>query len=272
MTATTTDGDLAVEPTMPTTPARPRSFGWLIRLTAAVMLLLVWQLVARTFFEPQFFPAPTDVAVAAWRMVLDGSLLEGSFVSLARILGGFLIGCVLGVPIGLLMGSFERVSTFVGTYVEFFRFIPSIAWLTPAIIWFGVGETPKIFIIVYTTIFVVIISTTAGVANIPVNKLRAGESLGASRLQMFGQVTFPAAVPHILTGMRIAIANSFTTVVAAEMIAASQGLGYLIWTSRVYFATDVVFVGMVSLGLLGFLFDRLFLWLINRFAGQFHDR
>jgi len=134
----------------------------------------------------------------------------------------------------------------------------------------GIGETSKVFIIVYTTVFVVILNTAVGVKNISPDKINAARSLGANRWQLFMLVIVPATVPFILTGMRLAMANSFTTVVSAEMVAASHGLGYLIWSSRVYFETDAIFVSMAMLGLLGFLADRVFRIMTTRFARRFH--
>jgi len=239
--------------------------------TLAIALLIgVWWLSASLFFSPLFFPTPDRVVVKAWYLLQDGSLLENTWASVQRILLGFLIGSAIGAPIGLTMGAFRRVHAIIDVYVEIFRFIPSIAWLTPAIIWFGIGETSKVFIIVYTTVFVVILNTAVGVKNISPDKINAARSLGANRWQLFMLVIVPATVPFILTGMRLAMANSFTTVVSAEMVAASHGLGYLIWSSRVYFETDAIFVSMAMLGLLGFLADRVFRIMTTRFARRFH--
>ena len=139
--------------------------------------------------------------------------------------------------------------------MQFFRFVPSLAWLTPVVIWFGIGETSKVLIIVYTTMFIVLINTMVGVSHIAPNKLRAAACLGATPFKTFIFVTLPATLPFILTGMRLAMGNSFATVVAAEMIAADSGLGYLIFNSRLWMATDKIFIGIVCLGALG-LADR----------------
>ena len=202
-------------------------------------------------------------------MVVDGSIYPHIGMSLARIAAGFLIGSALGAPIGLLMGTWRPFRAFLDPYVQFFRFIPSIAWLTPAVIWFGIGETSKVLIIVYTTIFIVIINTVVGVSNIAANKLWAARSLGANRVQEFIYVVLPATLPFILTGMRLAMGNSFATVVSAEMIAAESGLGFLIYNSRLWMATDTIFVSIAVLGFLGLSADRIFRALIYRFAHQY---
>jgi NitT/TauT family transport system permease protein len=141
--------------------------------------------------------------------------------------------------------------------------------ITVAVIWFGIGEASKIFLIIYTTIFIVILNTAAGVSAIAPNKIRAAESLGATRGQIFLHVALPATVPYILTGMRLAMANSFTTIVAAELIAANDGLGKMLWDGRLFMLVDDIFVSLVTLGLLGFVTDRMFRWSIYTFAGKY---
>jgi len=140
--------------------------------------------------------------------------------------------------------------------VEFFRFIPPIAFVTLAIIWFGLGEASKIVLIVYTTLFMVAINTMIGVLIIDPDKRFAALCLGASERQVFFHVTIPAAIPNIVTGMKIAMGNSFMTVVSAEMIAAKTGVGYLIMNSRLFLLTEWIFVGIITLGLMGFISDR----------------
>jgi len=247
---------------------RPLGGHW-ISVLSIVLLLLFWQVVASRFFSPLFFPTPMIVARRAVVMVMDGTIFGNIAVSLQRILAGFIIGSALGAPIGLLIGTYRRVKAFVDPYINFFRYVPSIAWLTPAIIWLGIGETSKVFIIVYTTIFIVTINAAIGVSNVSMNKVRAGRSLGANQAQVFFHVILPATVPFILSGMRLAMGNSFTTVVAAEMIGADRGLGFLIWNSRIWMATDTIFLTIVVLGVLGFSTDWLFRYMIKRFAHRY---
>jgi NitT/TauT family transport system permease protein len=202
-------------------------------------------------------------------MLRSGELGEHVWISMQRIMAGFLIGSLIGTPIGLVMGANRTIRTILEPYAQFFRFVPSIAWLTPVVLWFGIGETSKILIIIYTTTFIVLINTMVGVSNIAPNKMRAAACLGATPGKAFLLVTLPAALPFILTGMRLAMGNSFATVVSAEMIAADSGLGYLIFNSRLWMATDRIFVGIVCLGILGILTDRLFRYLIVRFVHQY---
>jgi ABC-type nitrate/sulfonate/bicarbonate transport system permease component len=241
----------------------------LIYAVSIIGMIVLWQVVAATFFKPQFFPTPPQVLAAAQEMVASGELFEHIGISMQRILMGFLIGSAIAAPMGLLMGSVPFVRAIFDPYAQFFRFVPSLAWLTPVVLWFGIGEISKVLIIVYTTVFIVLINTMVGVSHIAPNKLRAAACLGATPLKAFLHVTLPATLPFILTGMRLAMGNSFATVVAAEMIAADSGLGYLIFNSRLWMATDKIFVGIVCLGALGLVTDRFFRYLVVRFAHQY---
>jgi ABC-type nitrate/sulfonate/bicarbonate transport system permease component len=232
-------------------------------------LFLIWHLASAYLVRSVLFPPPSVVLAKAVVLVRSGVLWEHLSASLQRILAGFLAGSLLGIPIGLAMGSFWPVRKLLEPYTEFLRFIPSVAMITVAVIWFGIGEASKIFLIIYTTIFIVIINTAAGVSAIAPNKIRAAQSLGATPAQIFFHVALPATVPYILTGMRLAMANSFTTIVAAELIAANEGLGKMLWDGRMFMLVDDIFVSLVTLGLLGFAVDRLFRWSIYAFAGKY---
>jgi len=269
--------DEALADTLPGTPdapprSRSRHIPWLtlsLSSVSVIALLLVWQWIATQYYSAVFFPAPTTVIQEGADSFRDGSIYPNIWASLRRILLGFTLGSLVGAPIGLLMGSNKYFRAVLTPHIQFFRFIPSIAWLTPFVIWFGIGETPKVLLIFYTTVFIVALASSAGVGHIPQNMLRAGQALGASERQLLRLVILPAVVPHILSGMRFAMGPAFTTVVAAEMIAADQGLGQMIESSRVFLQTGRIFVAMVVLGLLGLLTDTLFRALIRHFAGQY---
>lgn len=234
-----------------------------------VSLFVLWHLASIYLVSSVLFPPPAIVFRKAVILVRNGVLLEHLWASVQRILVGFIAGSLLGIPIGLAMGSFRPVRQVLEPYTEFLRFIPSVAMITVAVIWFGIGEASKIFLIIYTTIFIVILNTAAGVSAIANNKIRAAQALGATRGQIFFHVALPATVPYILTGMRLAMANSFTTIVAAELIAANEGLGKMLWDGRMFMLVDDIFVSLVSLGLLGFAVDRMFRWSIYTFAGKY---
>ena len=232
-------------------------------------LFAIWHVASVYLLNSILFPPPGRVVAKAIELARDGTLWENASISLQRIALGFFFGSLIGIPLGLAIGSFGIVRRILEPYTEFLRFIPATALITVAVIWFGIGEGSKIFLIIYTTVFIVIINTAAGVSAVAPNKIRAARSLGASRAQVFCFVALPATVPYILTGMRLAMGNSFVTIIAAELVAANAGLGKMIWDARLYMLVDQIFVALLVLGLLGFTADRLFRWGIYAFAGRF---
>lgn len=229
----------------------------------------LWHLAAIYLLNSVLFPPPGRVIGKAIELAREGVLWDNASVSLQRIGLGFCCGSLIGIPLGLAIGSFGIVRRMLEPYTEFLRFIPATALITVAVIWFGIGEGSKVFLIIYTTVFIIIINTAAGVSAVAPNKIRAARSLGASHAQVFWYVALPATVPFILTGMRLAMGNSFVTIIAAELVAANAGLGKMIWDARLYMLVDQIFVALLVLGLLGFTADRLFRWGIYAFAGRF---
>jgi NitT/TauT family transport system permease protein len=221
------------------------------------LLFAAWGTVA-LFYDPTFFPGPVETFQGAWELVLDGTLLKFSFVSLYRVFQGWVIGSLIAVPIGMLIGRIRLVKQLVEPLVDYFRFIPAIAFLTLFIMWFGVGERSKVLLIVYNTCFIVIVNTASGVLSIDPRRIQAARTLGTNELQIVLHVLLPECVPYIFTGVRLGLGSAFTSIIAAEMLAAKEGLGYLIFTSRLYFRIDWIMSGIIMLGLLGFFTDRLF--------------
>jgi len=246
--------------------SRPLALG----LASILGGLIVWEIGARIFSQPFVLPTVADTAAKALRLSITGELLTHIRASYLRILIGFAMGSVAGAVIGMAMGSVIHIRRLFEPLVNFFRFIPPIAWLAPVLIWFGVGEIGKILLIIYTTSFVVLLNALVGVSSVPRNRIRAARCFGASPLQVFKWVLLPSAVPYILTGMSIALTNSFATIVTAEMLAAQSGLGYLILVSRNYMATDKIFVGIVTLGVLGLMTSRAFDVGLHRCAWRYH--
>lgn len=235
--------------------------GWkmnsFISVAAVVVALVLWQLAPGRVIDPFFLPTPTAVLIGLWEMLLDGTLVQSVGASLYRIFAGWLLGSLVAIPIGLLVGTFRPVKSVVDPFVHFFRFVPAIALVTLFIVWFGIGEASKILLIAYATGFIVLVNTASGIGAIPADKIDAARCLGASPWQVFARVILPASLPNIYVGMRLALASSFLVIVAAEMLAAQSGLGYLIWNSRLYFRIDWMFGAIVMLGLLGFIADRM---------------
>jgi taurine transport system permease protein len=228
----------------------------IVMLAISVVLgLVVWQLLAM-YYGQRLVASPGQTWAAAVKLADNGTLWESIVASSRRILIGWGLGVAVGVPVGLLMGRIKVIRELLDPYIEFFRFIPPIAFVTLAIVWLGIGESSKVVLIFYTSVFIVTINTIAGVLSINPAKLQAAASLGANTWQLLSTIVLPATVPHIVTGARLAMGNSFLTIVSAEIVAADEGIGALIWTSRNYGRIDWVFVGIITLGILGFLFDR----------------
>ena len=247
-----------VAPSKPT-PLRLSINSRLSRIGLAVLSILcglfLWNLASQ-HTSPLFLPSPNATLQAAMELLQDGTLLRAVLASSARIASGWALGVAVGIPLGIVMGRFAPIRQFLDPYIEFFRFIPPIAFVTLAVIWLGPGESAKVALIFYTTVFIVTLNTIAGVQAVNPLRLRAAASLGAGPVQLLTTVILPSTVPFMVTGARIAMGNSFLTVVSAEIVSADNGLGALIWTARNFARTEWVFVGILALGLLGYVFDR----------------
>lgn len=247
-------------------PKRGTGALYVVSLTFTVLL---WQLLSVFLFNSLLVPPPARVLEAAWDMMLSGELLQHVGKSLQRILIGYALGVTLGVAGGTIMGRLAVVEGLVDPPLTVLRQIPPVAIIPLAIVWFGIGETSRYFVIFYGVFIVVLLSTAAGVRSTPEIRLRAARSLGAGRARTFLTVILPSAVPYILTAMRLGLGFAFAAVVAAEIIAANVGVGYLIMQSRFLLQIDRMFVGLLLLGVLGAASDRLFQFAIARSMTRF---
>lgn len=241
---------------------------WVLYSMSVLAGLLSWALIS-TRFELTTFPSPLATSKEAARLLANGELLVHAWTSFYRLFFGFFLGCAIAIPIGLVMGVSPFVRRAMEPITEFFRFIPAIAMIVFALIWFGVGDTSRIFLIMFATSFLVIIATEAGVRSVSVTALRAAAMLGATPFQRFRFVIIPATIPYIVTGMRIAMGRSFMTIVAAEMLGATTGVGSMIAGARDFSRLDTVMVGILMLGIMGFLLDQLFQLLARRIAASY---
>lgn len=225
--------------------------------------------VASRVLDSSLFPSPVRIFDSMVELTRNGTLAADVAVSVRRIAIGFALGCLVGIPLGLAMGLFRLALALCDPIVQFLRFVPPIAWLIPAIMWFGIGETSKILLIFYMTVFLVLLNTMAGVAALRRNHLRSAENYGVSRWQLFAWVVFPATMSYSVAGARIALGNSFAAVVGAELIAADSGLGYRIVESGKWMAMSDMFAAMLVLGLLGMAADRIVHAFSSRFLHQY---
>lgn len=220
--------------------------------------LLLWHLSVGTLFNPALVPTPEQTLSKAWRMMLTGELFMHVAVSMRRVLVGYVVGCVVGIAVGALIGRVRIVRELADPMLELIRPISPVAIVPLAMLWFGIGELSKFFVIIYATVIIVLLNTAAGVSRTPVTRIRAARCLGASEYEVFVKIILPSAVPYVLTGMRVALGFSFMGIVAAELIGASEGLGFLIMNSQMLLQTDQLFVGLLSLGIVGLIVDRIF--------------
>lgn len=242
-----------------------------IGLVSISVGLIAWYLFSLYFGIPDLVPTPWMTFEAGARMLASGELLEHIRVSLGRVLVGYLAGCVIGIPIGALMGRIRWVGRFADPLLQLMRPISPVALVPLSIIWFGIGDLSRYFIIFYGVVIVMIINTAAGVSSTPEMRINAARCMGANALDIFLRVVIPSAVPYIMVGMRVSIGFAFMGIVAAEMIAAQSGIGYMIMQSRMLLRTDIMFVGLVTLGVVGALIDGGFRVLVNRTMRKFMD-
>ena len=261
-------GDRAIAQRGRVSPRRdPSRSPWVTVVVLAASIGL-WELAARMTI-PILLPSPADVAGVAWKSASDGSLARHVGASYFRILAGWAIGCTIAVPFGILAGRLKWVRAVLDPYIEFFRFIPPIAFVTLFMIWLGLGELSKVALIVYTAFFTTFLTTLAGALSIEQERIRAAQCLGATPWQVFFRVIVPGTVPHIVTGVRLSLGLSFMTVIAAEFIAAQTGVGYMIFSARLFAQTEYVFLGIIVLGCMGFAANWVLRKLLSRIAYRY---
>src|SRR4051812_34779592 len=203
-------------------------------------------------------PAPVDVASAFAGELASGRLFDDLIASLYRVAWGFVTAVITAVPLGLVIGRHATTRSALLPWINFFRSLSPIAWIPFAIIWFGVGDPPAIFILFIAVFFQIALATSAAVATVPKIYYRVAEDLGLSDADVLFKITLPAIMPQLVTALRVAIGVAWMVVVAAEMIAVRSGLGYLIVDARNGLRMDLVVCGMITIGAIGIGLDVLF--------------
>jgi taurine transport system permease protein len=245
---------------------KPRSFGLgekstvPISMGTAVVIGLSWWLLSLTGWAPALFlPPPSEVWATGVSIFTEGyanaTLWEHVSASLLRILSAALIAVSLGIPLGLLMGLNRWAKGVLDTPIEFYWPLPPLAYLPLMIIWLGIGETSKIALLTLAMFAPVVLSAQAGVRSLPLERVNAALSLGATRWQLLRDIVLPSALPEILTGIRIALGVGWATLVAAELIASTRGIGFMIMSASHFLATDAVFVGIGVIAVCAFSFS-----------------
>lgn len=238
---------------------------WLSVASILFLLFVWWAVTALGLVKPLFVPSPQAIVAKFMDVWQNGftntSLLEHVAVSTARVFGAFLLACAVGIPLGLAMGMSPVMRGLFDPPIEFYRPIPPLAYLPLMIIWFGIGETSKVLLIFLSVFAPVALGARAGVRSAAIEQIHAAYSFGASRWQVMRHVILPSALPEILTAMRVGVGFGWTTLVAAEMVAATKGLGYMVLSASQFLQTPTVIMGIIVIAAIAYAFDLLMRWI-----------
>lgn len=241
-------------------PSRARIGSRTASAVTIAVLLIAWAVAAELqLVSPVFLPTP-DAVIRKFISVaregfVDATLLQHLFASLGRVFGALAVSLLVGIPVGLAIGLSMIGRGIFDPVLEFLRPIPPLAYLPLIVIWFGIGEPSKILVIALAMLPPIALSAAAGVRSVSREKVNAARALGASGLQVIRHVTIPSALPGILTGLRIALGAGWTTLVAAELVAATRGLGFMIQSAAQFLVTDVVVMGIFVIALVAFILE-----------------
>lgn len=234
-----------------------------LSISGPVVLLVVWEVSAR-LHDNLLLPPASTVFQTLWEITRDGTLGSNALASLGRVASGFVCAALVGIPVGLVMGYYRVIEWSLSGIVNGLRPIPVAAWVPLSIILMGIGEKPAVFLVFLGTVWPILLNTIQGVRTVPKHLLWAALTMGAKPPQIFARVILPAALPSILTGLRVGVGTAFTCVIVAELIAVRSGLGYLVTEARMLVRSDLVIAGMIAIGAVGFLLD----WVVSRTLGM----
>lgn len=274
MTTTTTPGKHHAQATATTLTAtvepkkkrRSQRSGKMLALNVISILagIGIWWALSLAGFR---LPTPPQVLERAIQLIADGTLIADAGASLGRVLAGFALGTALAIPVGFLMGWYSVARGLMEPWIQFFRTIPPLAIIPLVLVLMGIGEEPKIFVIFLAAFLSCVISTYQGVVNVDRTLINAARVLGTKDAGIFARVVIPASTPFILVGMRIGLGAAWATVVAAELIAAQVGLGYRMQAAQLYYDLPTIFVGLITIGILGLVMDRILLFAEIKLTG-----
>lgn len=229
----------------------------LIAVGTALALLLLWEAAVRSgWVSATFLPPPSLVLATLWRMVLTGHLLMHAGISILRVWAAFLAAAILAVPVGIAMSGFRPVGAALEPIVDFIRYLPVPALVPLSIIWFGVGEETKIFLLWLGTFFQLVLLVADDMGRVPQEYVEIAYTLGARPAEMLADVAFRAMLPGLFDHLRVTLGWCWTYLIIAEIVAADSGLGFVIWAARRYMDTPQVMAGVVAIGLIGLVTDQ----------------
>ena len=227
-------------------------------LSPWLLIIAIWYAIAYSgFVNPALIPTPHAVAAQFWQQLVYARLPRDILMSTQRVLIGVILGTTVAVPVGFALGWYPRVRTFIDPLINFFRALPPIALIPLVVVYFGIGELAKVVILFYASFFAGVIVMYEGIAQISPIYIRVARTLGATDAEIFRKVILPLAVPHVLTALRVALGVAWATLVASELIAAQQGLGALIQNASSFFQLDIIYVGIICIGLIALVMDVL---------------
>jgi NitT/TauT family transport system permease protein len=236
----------------------PRKHRAWLGLLAFMVLLVFWEVLARfSGWSVHIFPDPITVVASLAELSVNGTLLKHTVASLYRVTVGFYLAIVFGIPLGILLGRLQIARALINPVIQFLRPISPLAWIPLAMLWFGIGDRPAIFLIFLSSFFPLVVSTAIAVHHINPTYFQVAANFNFNRTETITKLIFPAIIPEVVTALRITVTIAWLVVVAAEMIAVQSGLGYLILDARNALRMDYVMVGMLIIGLIGLLLDYL---------------
>ena len=243
-----------------------------VRLSSAIVAFFaLWELAPRIGLVDKVFLPPFSEVVSAWcALVANGQLAEHVSASLTRAIVGLAIGIVVSVPLGVAIAWYRPVAEFLNPLLELFRNTAALALLPVFILILGIGETSKVALVIYASVFPILLNTISGVRTVDPLLIKSARSLGFSSIALFRKVVLPAAVPTIFTGLRMAAASSILVLIAAEMVGAKAGLGYLITASQLNFQIPNMYAGIVTIALVGVTFNAVLVVIEGRLSGWRH--
>lgn len=233
------------------------------------VILLLWHMASRAgVLNTYIIPPPTEILDTAVILIKKGTLFHHVMISMYRVFVGFMAAFALAFPMAVMVGVIQGLEDYLNIFLEFIRHIPPIACIPMLILWLGIGEAPKIAVIILATFFPIFLNTLSGVINCDRKLLEVGDVFGFSMKEKFFKIILPSAMPSVIVGMRLGLGYSWRALIGAELIAASSGIGYMIMDAEQLSRPDIIIVGIMTIGLLGYIIDFLFFSLTGGLSGR----
>ena len=243
-----------------------KSVGYVLEYFLLILVILaVWSAMAGAGkLNPVILPSPAKIVQTAWKLISNGSLFENALISLTRVLQGYFLAAILGIVLGILIGLSRHLERITQLLFQIVKPIPPIAWIPLVILWFGIGESGKVFLIFLGGFFTILTNVVDGIRHTDVKLKEVARVMEVPFYKTVIRLMIPSAAPNIFTGLRTGLASCWMCVVAAELVSSTTGLGYLIMNARQFGNTDVVIIGMITIGIIGKLMDSLLKWIEGR--------